>query len=254
MRTIVSIVFSSAMIILNCTDIAAQSSTRKPSPATQPRSAPSEIASPPVDTHRSDSLLIALAAQTAEMRRSEDRLLNTILASLGVITTIALALTAYSWFTSNRVYKRDLDSIRDDNRKQLAVAELNLADSNRTAIAQIGDALKLELSNEIRRLAAVQQAESVSINSLTESKLRAMMADYDGALRSALETYSSAQSGNTNYIAHSFDAMKNALELAERDRVHVNDGVLLSIRQTVVSHQDQRDPRVHAVKTALDRQ
>ncbi len=65
-----------------------------------------------------------LAAQLAEMQRSEDRLLAVILAMMGIAATVLVAFTAVALYVSDRQYQRDKDaielSVRDETKSLLS--------------------------------------------------------------------------------------------------------------------------------------
>lgn len=98
------------------------------------------------------------------------------------------------------------------------------------------------------------QADTIAINALTESRLRKLVNDFDGALRHAISAYQAAVQGNSNYIAHAFDAMTEALDAAERASTHVADSVTAELRRLILAYPRLgEDPRAIAVKTLLDR-
>src|SRR5437773_302723 len=74
---------------------------------------PQAVTSPPVNR---DSVLVALRAQISIMERSEDRLLSTVLWSLGAIAGLGLLLLGFSWFLNFKVYERDKSLMRDELR------------------------------------------------------------------------------------------------------------------------------------------
>lgn len=201
-----------------------------------------------------DSLTIAALAQVAEMRRSEDRLLSTVLWALGAVVAVALGLAAFSWWSSNTVYKRDLKVIRDENERRVARATSELQLQIESATQRLHSSLGDQIAPAVLAHANRIQAESVSINALTESKLRTKLGDFDGAIGCAMIVHSSALQGNRNYIAHAFDMMTDALEAAERDQVHINTAIVADMRRIVLRHPDfPDDPRAQRVKALLDR-
>ena len=77
--------------------------------------APPQPAPQPQPPH-TDSMVVALNAQLGELRRSDDRLFTTVLWTLGTTITIALGLSAFSWWSSHRIYERDITAIKADIR------------------------------------------------------------------------------------------------------------------------------------------
>lgn len=202
----------------------------------------------PIDNRR-DSVLIALSAQVAEMRRSEDRLLTTILTALAAVVAIALL----GWWSNQRIYRRDIDALRDSHLAAISEATKEL----RTMVeAQTGafakrseDILRERFGADIMRF----QAEGVSLVTIRESHLRLAINDIDGALRAARECYAAALNGNTNYVPHAFDAFVATLKHCQKTGQKPSPDEIINVRTIILSYRDlHQDPRACAVKALLD--
>jgi hypothetical protein len=76
----------------------------------------------------------ALKAQTAEMRRSEDRLLTTVHWTMGLIGAIALALAGVGVYSARTFHDRDLKRIRDELIEELRKDQTKLFSQTKTEI------------------------------------------------------------------------------------------------------------------------
>lgn len=96
--------------------------SRAPAPAlSAPAPAPALSAAQPTKDQSTamDKTVAALEAQTAEMKRSEDRLLLVIVTAMGMVPLAAFALAAFGWWSTTRLYQRDLDTMREALLEQL---------------------------------------------------------------------------------------------------------------------------------------
>lgn len=122
-----------------------------------------------------------------------------------------------------------------------------------TAAKQKDDRLRRELSESFKADLLRFQAESVSIATIREARIRIDIHDYNGAIRAALECYGAAQSGNTNYIAHAFDAMSDALEASGRDGAPIAHDQVVAVRNMLLDYRAlHSDPRATKLKALID--
>ena len=122
-----------------------------------------------------------------------------------------------------------------------------------TARDKKDDRLRRELSESSKADLLRFQAESVSITAIREARIRIDMHDYTGAIRAALECYGAAQSGNTNYIAHAFDAMSDALEASGRDSSVIVPDQVVAVRNMLLNYRTlHSDPRATKLKALID--
>jgi uncharacterized protein YukE len=143
-------------------------------------------ASPPAaNPARVDSVAIALAAQLAEIRRSDDRLFTLVLWTLGITATIALGLAVFSWWTSHKVYERDIDAIKKENRAIAEQAARELTASLQSATRSVQDSMKRELGEQFSSQLLRFNSEFVSLASVKVGRLRLQIGDYSGAIREA---------------------------------------------------------------------
>jgi hypothetical protein len=68
----------------------------------------------PTPTAQPDPEVIALRAQLEQMQRSDDRMYNTVLWSLGGLFSLALGIVFYNGFVTNRNYERELSAMRQE--------------------------------------------------------------------------------------------------------------------------------------------
>jgi hypothetical protein len=93
-----------------------------------PAPAPSANTAASVDTTGSATEIAVLQARLAEYERAENRLLDTVLWTLGVALTIVVALVGFSWFANFRLLEREKTSLRAELR---AVMESEIGDKAR---------------------------------------------------------------------------------------------------------------------------
>ncbi len=89
-----------------------QPSVAQESVQQQSESAADISATQPTDQPSSET--VALRAQLELMRQYDDRLLDTVYWSLGMIGAIALVLGGFSWYANFRMYERDRNSLRQE--------------------------------------------------------------------------------------------------------------------------------------------
>jgi hypothetical protein len=71
--------------------------------------------------------LASLRSQLETIRRYDDQMVTVMTAGIQVVVVIALALAAFSWYTNNRIYERDLDAVRRELENAVAVAEARIS-------------------------------------------------------------------------------------------------------------------------------
>jgi hypothetical protein len=69
---------------------------------------------PAADDDRPNAETIALRAELRVIREYETSLLTTVIWALGINIFVLLAIVGLGWYTNVRVYKRDIDNVRQD--------------------------------------------------------------------------------------------------------------------------------------------
>jgi hypothetical protein len=64
-----------------------------------------------------------LRAQIEILERNSDQLITMVSTSLQVVVVIALGLAAFSWFSNNRLYERDVATVRREAQEAIATLE-----------------------------------------------------------------------------------------------------------------------------------
>jgi hypothetical protein len=161
-----------------------------------------------------DSATIALRAQNEEIRRASDRLASFTLWALGLFGSGALAIAIFGWWSSKRVHDRDIDKLRDDHRKEIALAlETARNDLNAGLATRLQQAIT-EYNQRQGTAFANHQAEAIAVIKLAEVAWRRGLGEFDASLRAAGEAYHAAVAGNTNYPPHVLSAVKETLAVA----------------------------------------
>ncbi len=65
-------------------------------------------------TELADARLAVLQAQLEEVRRTDERLLQTVFWALGILAAVAVALMVFSWFSNVRMSERERDQLHQD--------------------------------------------------------------------------------------------------------------------------------------------
>lgn len=174
-----------------------------------------------------------LKAQTAEMRRSEDRILQTVLWSLAAVGTLAVGLAAFSWYQSSRVYQRDLEKMREQIRD-----ELHKEIKTRFAVGLKQELLTAQNEQLTKHVSTVEAYPLPFI-----AELFLAMKDPDSAIRVGLELYGQAKRGNPNYVAHALDKLADACELAYRKQIAIPKDRWLTLKGMTRQLDEANDPR-----------
>ncbi|MUV15631.1 hypothetical protein [Noviluteimonas gilva] len=115
----------------------------------------------PVAIAPSEKELIALREQNELLRGFQDKLLNTVLWSLGVVVTLTLLLLGFSWFTNKKLYDEDKVALRkefDEKIEQMqdrveAALSLKVAENLSVVDAKIQSAVA-ELRTRVSQVVA----------------------------------------------------------------------------------------------------
>jgi C4-dicarboxylate-specific signal transduction histidine kinase len=188
--------------------------------------------------------VLILKVKLEEMRRSEDRLLATVLWSIGGVFTLAIALAAFSWFTSSRLHQREVKLLQQDLSNELE-------HKVRSANSEIENIINDRLTNKEQELAESSHkhilklhAEVVSITKLSEAKIRLRIGDNNESINSALQALSAAKQGNTNYIAHALDVITEVLNSSRATENTVKKETIINVKNALGdyahSHTDKR--------------
>ncbi len=78
------------------------------------------VPTPPVSTPTQDVQQVSIStAQLDEMRRTEDRLFQSVYWTLGTVVTVAALMVGFSWFSNVRLADRDRQQLRDEIERTL---------------------------------------------------------------------------------------------------------------------------------------
>lgn len=188
--------------------------------------------------------ILTLRVTLDEMRRSEDRLLATVLWSISGVFTLAIALAVYSWYTSSRVHQREVKLLKQDMNNEIDLKVQSVNKEIEKIIEKRLSEKESELANSNREHINKLQADVIAVTKLSEAKLRLRIGDIDEAICNGLESFGAAIHGNTNYIAHAIDVITEALDstAASENKVKSTtiDGIKNLLRKYRNLHNDQR--------------
>ncbi len=116
------------------------------------------------DTDPAQARIAVLQAQLEEARNADERVLQTVFWSLGVLAAIAAALIAFSWFTNTRLSDRERSQLRQDITE--AVNEETTKAEQRIAVAL--SAIEGRVTEEVeRRMRTYEEDHQNRFNALT---------------------------------------------------------------------------------------
>lgn len=199
---------------------------------------------------------IALRAQLEEIRRSEDRLLQTVYFALTTVVALAIGLSAFSWWSANRVYQHDIAAVRAELERAMQESiHAMRADLQRFVTGAVAD-LRRESDERwtAERSRMLSEANANALRHVADIKLA--LGDMEGAARIALELHETAVRSNPNYCAHAFDKLIMVLETIQRDSVvsvPLSDDTRKQIQTLAVrGSQTVGEERVQRLQSLLD--
>lgn len=165
-------------LLASVRDAVAQSTPSSARPATAALAASSGSPSegPRASPTQAELDLIVVKAQAATMKEYHSSLLDTVYWALGVVVTVALLVSGFSWYSTFRVYEADKKDLRRDmeaNDKQvLAEVDAKLGASASRVIEQF-EAKLFALTDRFEREADIsREAWASEKKGLTESVVK----------------------------------------------------------------------------------
>ena len=192
--------------------------------------------------HPIEKSAAALKVQLDEMKRSEDRLLQVVLAALGMVAVAALGLAAFSWWNAKTLYERDLEKVKDELLEQL-----------RSGLKTDLGEIDRKVAEGQRRMHDKVQAEGVAHTLGFIAELRLKLGDPRGSIGAALEQYSAAKVGNTNYMAHAITALIAAFRLVDEQHSKVDSSLIQDARRVLADYRHPDDANVKQLNAILNR-
>lgn len=163
----------------------------------------------------SDPVVDVLKAQLAEMRRSEDRLLSTVLWTLSTVAAIAILLSAFSWWTSNKLHQQDLQKLQEEV----------LANVTRQMSAHITKQVDA-LSNSQSQLGSRLQADAIAFTMGQVAALKLSVNDFQWAIRASLRQADSGRQSDTNHVIEAIKTIAGAVRQAKILGASIDEGLL----------------------------
>jgi hypothetical protein len=189
-----------------------------------------------------DETIAALKAQTAEMKRSEDRLLSTVHWALAAVVGLGLGLAAFGWWSAFKLYERDLRKVKEELLEELR-ADL------RSAEAEIERRVNLGQQTQFDRL----QADAIAYTCGKERELRLAIGDVIGSIHVAFEQYSAAQVGNANYKAHAITGLVAGFDQVAAQNLHVDRAIIEQARRTAAEFGQPDNQSVRQLNAVLNK-